>query len=186
MRSMRASDIGIVSPVDATVVTSGAAAPHDRPDRGRRHHVLQRGRRGHLPRRRRARAPYNLFADLTTIAKVGHAEAAPPARLPAVGRRRRTCRGASRRPPSGASFSGGHTTEWSYGGGGYVNDNTYAGADDQFPADTVLVLRVEVGDAGYLDPAGNPVPETKLEGEGAGACSSTAVGWSAAPGPRAG
>jgi hypothetical protein len=30
----------------------------------------------------------------------------------------------------------------------------------------VLVLRVEVGDAGYRDPAGNPVPETKLEGKG--------------------
>ena len=30
----------------------------------------------------------------------------------------------------------------------------------------MLVLRVKVGDAGYLDPAGNPVPETKLEGKG--------------------
>jgi hypothetical protein len=28
------------------------------------------------------------------------------------------------------------------------------------------VLRVAVGDAGYTDPAGNPVPETKLEGTG--------------------
>ena len=28
------------------------------------------------------------------------------------------------------------------------------------------MLRVEVGDAGYTDPAGNPVPETKLEGTG--------------------
>jgi len=39
-------------------------------------------------------------------------------------------------------------------------------ADDQFLADSVLVLQVEVGDAGYTDPAGNPVPETKLEGSG--------------------
>ncbi len=31
----------------------------------------------------------------------------------------------------------------------------------------MLVLRVEVGDAGYLDPAGNPVPETTFEGSGA-------------------
>jgi len=30
----------------------------------------------------------------------------------------------------------------------------------------VLVLRVEVGDAGYKDPAGNPVPETKFTGTG--------------------
>lgn len=30
----------------------------------------------------------------------------------------------------------------------------------------MLVLRVEVGDAGYKDPAGYPVPETKLDGGG--------------------
>ena len=35
-----------------------------------------------------------------------------------------------------------------------------------FPADTVLALRVQIGDAGYRDPAGYPVPETKFEGKG--------------------
>jgi hypothetical protein len=30
----------------------------------------------------------------------------------------------------------------------------------------VLVLRVKVGDAGYKDPAGNPVPETRFTGKG--------------------
>ena len=30
----------------------------------------------------------------------------------------------------------------------------------------MLVLRVDVGDAGYTDPAGNPVPETIFEGKG--------------------
>ena len=30
----------------------------------------------------------------------------------------------------------------------------------------MLVLRVKVGDAGYRDPAGNPVPETKFTGKG--------------------
>jgi hypothetical protein len=30
----------------------------------------------------------------------------------------------------------------------------------------VLVLRVRVGDAGYKDPAGNPVPETHFTGSG--------------------
>ena len=65
-----------------------------------------------------------------------------------------------------AIFSGGHTTNWRFDGGGYVNENSYADPAAQFPADTVLVLRVEVGDAGYTDPAGNPVPETKLEGTG--------------------
>ena len=66
-----------------------------------------------------------------------------------------------------AQFSGGHTTNWVYRGGGYVNENTYAADGDEFPADTVLVLRVQEGDAGYLDPAGNHVPETKFVGKGA-------------------
>ena len=50
--------------------------------------------------------------------------------------------------------------------GGYVNENSYAAEGNEFPADTVLVLRVPVGDAGYTDPAGNPVPETQFEGSG--------------------
>jgi hypothetical protein len=66
-----------------------------------------------------------------------------------------------------ATFSGGHTTNWAFRNGGYVNENTYAADGDEFPADTVLVLRVQVGDAGYLDPAGNHVPETKFTGKGA-------------------
>jgi len=61
---------------------------------------------------------------------------------------------------------GGHTTNWTFDGKQYVNENSYAAQGDHFPADTVLVLRVQVGDAGYLDPAGNPVPETKLTGQG--------------------
>ena len=83
-----------------------------------------------------------------------------------MGRARTTSRRASRRAPLAASFSGGHTTNWRFQDGSYVNENTYAGAGDEFPADTVLVLRVKVGDAGYRDPAGNPVPETELHGKG--------------------
>ena len=65
-----------------------------------------------------------------------------------------------------ASFSGGHTTNWTFSAGKYRNDNSYAADGDEFLADTVLVLRVKVGDAGYRDPAGNPVPETRFEGTG--------------------
>ena len=107
-------------------------------------------------------APYNVFADLPTVAKDGRDGRDPSRRLPAVGRRE----GLPGRPAGHArsrrSFGGGHTTNWTYDGKGYVNENTYAADGDEFPADTVLVLRVQVGDAGYLDPAGNPVPETKL------------------------
>ena len=79
---------------------------------------------------------------------------------------RRTSRAAPRRSPSQARFSRGHTTEWRYRGGKYVNPNTNAAAGEEFRPDTVLVLRVRQGDAGYLDPAGNPVPETIFTGKG--------------------
>jgi hypothetical protein len=48
----------------------------------------------------------------------------------------------------------------------YTNTNSHAPANDQFKADSVLVLRVREGDAGYRDPAGNPVPETLFFGKG--------------------
>ncbi|GAA2151838.1 hypothetical protein GCM10009844_34480 [Nocardioides koreensis] len=165
VRSMRASDIGIVSPVDADVVTSGAAARTIARIKGAGITFFQEGAKG-LHRDSGRSAPYNLFADLGEVSStIKQDEARPDDYLPW---------GGDKDMPKGqpaktiaASFSGGHTTNWSYRDGGYVNENTYAADGDEFPADTVLVLRVQVGDAGYLDPAGNHVPETKFTGSGA-------------------
>lgn len=165
VRSMRASDIGIVAPVDASMVTSGAASVTiDRiEDAGIP--FFAEGDEG-LYREDSRRAPYNLMADLekTSAAADTDEESRPADYLPW---------GDAEELPAGqpaktiaASFSGGHTTNWRFDGGGYVNENSYADPAAQFPADTIVVLRVKVGDAGYTDPAGNPVPETKLEGTG--------------------
>jgi len=165
VRSMRASDIGIVAPVDGTMVTSGAAAVTISRIEDAGIDYFAEGDEGFY-RDDSRHAPYNLMADLqeTTDAASGDEEARPVDYLPW---------GDAEELPSGqpaksiaATFSGGHTTSWRFEGGGYVNDNSYADPDAQFPADTIVVLRVEVGDAGYTDPAGNPVPETKLEGTG--------------------
>ena len=64
---------------------------------------------------------------------------------------------------------GAHSTSWTYQGGDYVNTNSYAAEGDRFAPSSVLVLRVQVGDAGYKDPSGAFVPETKFEGKGAAA-----------------
>lgn len=164
VRSMRASDIGIVSPVDATVVTSGAAPKTIALIKGAGIPFFQEGARG-FHRDSGRSAPYNLFANLTEVASgIKQGDKRPQDYLPwgaekdfAKGRPAKTI---------AATFSGGHTTNWVYQGGGYVNQNTHAAQGDEFPADTVLVLRVQVGDAGYLDPAGNFVPETKFTGKG--------------------
>jgi hypothetical protein len=165
VRSMRASDIGIVSPVDATMVTSGAASVTISRIEDAGIPFFAEGDEG-LYREDSRSAPYNLMADLekTGAAASTDEEARPVDYLPW---------GDAADLPGGqpaksiaASFSGGHTTNWRFNGGGYVNENSYADPAAPFPADTILVLRVEVGDAGYTDPAGNPVPETKLEGTG--------------------
>jgi hypothetical protein len=111
-------------------------------------------------------APYNLFTDLAETTSLATTDkAARPADYLPWGDEKDLPAGQKASSLS-ANFSGGHTTTWTYQGGTYTNENTYAAEGDEFPADTVLVLRVKVGDAGYTDPAGNPVPETKFTGQG--------------------
>lgn len=165
VRSMRASDIGIVSPVQGAVVTSGAAARTKARIAGAGIRFFEEGAAG-ISRASDRVAPYNVMADLSTIAKTAAGDPARPADYLPWGSEDDLPKGRPARTLN-AVFSGGHTTSWTYRDGGYVNTDSNAAADDQFPADTVLVLRVPVGDAGYLDPAGNPVPETTLTGEGA-------------------
>ncbi len=111
-------------------------------------------------------APYNLFTDMSeTATLVEQDDVQRPDNYLPWGEESDFPKGQPARTLA-ASFSGGHTTNWRFEGGKYVNENTYAGAGDEFPADTVLVLRVKVGDAGYRDPAGNPVPETQFTGKG--------------------
>ncbi len=164
VRSMRASDIGIVRPVGATMVTSGAAKVTIARLRRAGIDYVSEGGPGFY-RKSSRQAPYNLFTSMKDVAAGLRRPAERPndylrwgssADLPS-----------GRRAPSFAAvFSGAHTTRWTYRRGTYENDNTYAAAGDAFAADSVLVLRVKVRDAGYRDPAGNFVPETKLTGAG--------------------
>ena len=162
VRSMRASDIGIV-PEGATVVTSGAAPITIKRINGAGIPWITEGAAG-VYRETSRSAPYNLFAHLADISKRLKAKSEPPAYLPW---------GTEADLPKGGRAStltadfGGHSTTWAFQKGGYVNTDSYAAEGDHFPADSVLVMRVQVGDAGYKDPAGYPVPETKFEGTGA-------------------
>ena len=183
IRSMRASDIDVVSPVHASMVTSGGAPKTIARIKAAHIRFYARAPRACTARHGRA-APYNLFVHLRTGRGGREAQAArtPPNYL---------AWGPAKDLPQGrrvtkirAQFSGVHTTKWVFGHGRYHNTNSNAPARGQFPATNVLVLRVREGDAGYLDPAGNHVPETLLTGS-ATPCSSTTAGWSSRPGTRA-
>ena len=135
----------------------------DRPDQGRRHPVLQRGSprasTGTTPAARRTTCSPTCPRSPSTSSRTTR-----PARTTTCrGATRTTSRRASRRDrsrrrsPAGTRRTGPSRTA-------ATSTRTATPRDgDEFPADTVLVLRVKVGDAGYSDPAGNPVPETKFD-----------------------
>lgn len=163
VRSFRATDIGIVKPANGVLVASGGAGPTVRRVQAANVKTVTEGATGYTRDSSRV-SPYNLFMDLRRLAGSLESTGAPENYLPW---------GPEEDFPGGqpaksvaAEFSGGHTTSWRYRGGGYVNQNSYAADGDRFKPQTVLVLRVRVGDAGYKDPAGNPVPETRLTGKG--------------------
>ena len=164
VRSMRASDIGIVPPEHATVVTSGAAGVTIRRITDAGIPFIQEGGPGTYRDDSRP-SPYNLMVHLDETAKAAKQKAVRPADYLPWGDGSDLPQG-KKATTFSTAFSGGHSTQWEFDGEHYVNTNSNAGADDQFPADTVLALQVEVGDAGYLDPAGNHVPETKFVGKG--------------------
>jgi hypothetical protein len=163
VRSMRATDIGIVKPADGVLVASGGAPSTVRRVQNAGIKVVSEGGPGFARDGSRS-APYNLFMSLPALARTLK-DTTPPANYFSWGEEGDFPEGKRARSIA-ATFSGLHTTSWKYRGGTYVNLNSHAAAGDRFRPATVLVLRVEVGDAGYLDPAGNPVPETRFTGTG--------------------
>lgn len=163
VRSFRATDIGIVQPADAVLVASGGAGPTVRRMREAKIKTFTEGAKGYYRDSSRV-SPYNLFMNLPKLSKTLKPSLAPGNYLP-WGSEKDFPRG-TRAGGLSAVFSAGHTTSWKYQNGHYVNINSEAAENDRFEPKTVLVLRVKVGDAGYLDPAGNPVPETKFTGKG--------------------
>lgn len=164
VRSMRASDIGIVKPAHAVIVASGAAPPTI--GRLNRANVTfyTEGGPGYF-REGSRRAPYNLMVRLPQLAKAVKKKAVVPASYLPWGK---DSDFSGVRPATSidAVFSRGHTTSWRFQGGKYHNQNSFAAAGDQFVPENILVVRVRETDAGYLDPAGNRVPETIYSGTG--------------------
>jgi hypothetical protein len=165
IRSMRASDIDVVSPVHASMVTSGGAPKTIHRIKAAHIRFYAEGAKGMYRSAQRA-APYNLFVHLKRVAAVAKRKSArPPPNYLAWGSAKDLPQG-RRVTKISVQFSGVHTTKWVFAHGRYHNTDSNAPARGQFPATNVLVLRVREGDAGYLDPAGNHVPETLLTGSG--------------------
>lgn len=169
VRSMRATDVGVVKPVDGIVVASGAALPtyavlkqhkvkfytQDVASIASRYYYRDSARH----------APYNLFMKLGELAKKVPSPPQAPQAYFDWGKESDFV-GVQDATSITARFSGGHATQFAYQGGKYVNTNSNAAPGTQFTPNTVLVVRVREGRMNYLDPAGNPVPRTLFVGSG--------------------
>ncbi|HET9499272.1 MAG TPA: DUF3048 domain-containing protein [Marmoricola sp.] len=165
VRSMRASDIGVVKATHAVLVASGAAPPTYHRLRAADVHFRDGGagyyRAGDRP------APYNLMVRLRDLVKSLGGKPVVPANYLPWGKKTDYAGSGVARQIS-VRFSPASTTNFSYvkKSHKYANTNSHAAHGDRFSADSVLVLRVREGDAGYLDPAGSHVPETIFQGKG--------------------
>ncbi|HSS68798.1 MAG TPA: DUF3048 domain-containing protein [Nocardioidaceae bacterium] len=167
VRSMRATDVGIVKPARGEILAAGGA----RPTRAliSQAHIVNygEGSTGFYRSDQRI-APYNLFAHLSERAdKPGAHWKAPPTPYLQFGDASDFA-GSIKVNSIQATFSAAHTTDWTHTSAGWTRPDSYAESGDDFTADNILLLRVKIGDAGYKDPAGNPVPVTYFYGSGPG------------------
>ena len=179
VRSLRTTDIGIAKPVAGKVVASGGAPKAARQIRRAGIRVFSESSPG-FSRDSKA-APYNVVVNLKRLgaaAKVNHIPGPYLTWTPPGGSKSSTptpdpSDSASAAPePKKATratvrFSNGTATKWKLGSGNrWTRKNGHAAPGQEFAADTLIVMFCRVGDAGYRDPAGNPVPETVVEGSG--------------------
>ena len=166
VRSARASDIGVIKPAKAVLVASGAATVTRVRLRGAGIASHFEGSVG-MSRDRSRHAPYNLFMRLPQFITSLHSTARPTENYLPWGSES-DFSGVSPATHVNVRFSNSTTTRFQYSAsrGKYLNVNSHAASSDRFMADSVLVLRVRETDAGYHDPAGNPVPEAMFYGGG--------------------
>lgn len=170
VRSARMTDIGIVLPSSGALVASGSAPKTV--GELKKFKVNYQSFDDSAPGiYRDANDPdhdflHSVFVDLPKLSKsLGAAQ--PPASYlpwgPADG-----FVGTQKAKKVTVSFSGtpGARTTFTYKGNKYATSGDFMKAGDSFQPETVLVLRVKSGDAGYRDLGGNFVPESFFYGAG--------------------
>jgi Protein of unknown function (DUF3048) N-terminal domain/Protein of unknown function (DUF3048) C-terminal domain len=164
VRSARTTDIGIVAPTGGVLAGSGGARRVLAAIDAAGIDVVTEGDPG-VSRDRSRRVPYNVVIDPSAALGPFEGMAAPA--VPYLPWAASAAAASEGIPATTAAvrFSPAHTTRWQWSDRVWQRLDDLA-AGDEFQPVNLLVLRVTTRDAGYLDPAGNPVPETVLEGSG--------------------
>lgn len=167
VRSTRTTDIGLSEPVHATIVASGGAPKtldaikaanidiytYDSNDPG-------------WSKDPGKTAPYHVLWNLQKLAETAKAKALPPKNYFAWGDGPSAADVTKKVTRAKVAFSPSVSTSWSLVGGKWAHSPDRAAAGQSYKADTLIVIFARVTDAGYNDAAGNPVPETVLQGSG--------------------
>lgn len=169
VRSLRTSDIGIAGPIGGQIVASGGAngAYNKVENAGITVFSEDAGSPGFSSDPAKYR-PYNRLINLKTIAKKAKVNTINGPYLPWAASDTPAVASATSATATAATvrFSNATSTSWKLDGDKWMRTNGHAEKGKDFEADTMIVLFCRVGDAGYTDPAGNPVPETVFEGKG--------------------
>lgn len=170
VRSARATDIGIVLPTGGALVASGSAP--QTVARLRNTGVNYQSYDGGAPGIYRDTSDplhdslHSVFVDLSKLAKSLGATPPPNAYFPWGSEADFVGSQPAKKITVRFSGNDGSTTTFNFKGGKYEPSGDFMRSDDQFTPDTVLVLRVKSGDAGYTDLAGSYVPESYFYGKG--------------------
>lgn len=168
VRSARTTDIALSQPVSASIVASGAAPKtvdaieaagvpfftYDKDDPGWSADPAKV-------------APYHVLWDIRKLNETAASEGKKPERsFFTWGDGPPSDDVAKQVTSASVQFSPASTTNWRFSGGKWHRVNELAAGGEEYAADAIVVIFARVVDAGYLDPAGNAVPETVVEGSG--------------------
>lgn len=159
VRSIRASDVGLVSPVDATVVASGGS-PEGLAAYDKAGITLIDESSSQLQRDPNRSAPYNVVVDLTQL---GRSDLGTLPKKPYFDFGTTQLPAGARAKQAAITFSPSRTETWKWNSKGY-----WEMPDLAFRPTSVLALTVTTVDTGLRDAAGSPIPEVVTTGSGSG------------------
>lgn len=161
VRSMRNSDIGLVKPANSVLVASGGSQTAVDAIKQAGITVVDEDSPGMSKDPDRA-ADFNLFANLPEI-RQNHSDQMPSQKYLDFGTFNGTAGKAAKDVQ--ITFSGVSKESWTFdqGAGKWKRDT-----GQNYSADTLLILKVTLADAGYKDAAGSSVPIVVSTGQGDG------------------
>jgi hypothetical protein len=167
VRSVRTTDIGLAKPVGATIVGSGGAPKtlEDIKKSGNQLFTYDAGAPGYSKDPAKS-APYHVLWDLQKLNETAKRGPVPNNPYFAFGTGPAAGDITKKTTSADVMFSPATTTGWQFAGGKWTLKKSLSASGQGYKADTLVVIFARVAEAGYNDAAGNPVPETVLEGSG--------------------